>query len=151
MRKIASVLMAGVIALGVPVATAAPAQAHISICARDLVPPKRLIASSNRVAASATTGIPAGSHQRRCGMDATIQVWAPNGRGGGKWRNLGSPDSDWTNNPRMRATAYPTSSLLFGSNLYRTHVTFWADGNQGTREWERASYPVRFNRYFVRR
>ncbi len=150
MSLVASVMMI----LGFLFATAPAANAHASICRTALIAPIRQAANQNRIAANATTKMPRVAqeppHQRRCGLTATIQVWAPNGYGGGRWRDLGLADADWTSG-RRRATAYPTSSLLFGTNYYRNHVEFWADGPAGTIERVRNSAPIKYTRYFPRR
>lgn len=148
MRKIASLVLAGVMSLGTVAATSTPAQAHVTVCSKQVSVPKRLPGYGNRISGYAHTKRPIDGHQRRCGVTSWVEVWAPNGRGQGAWRKIGAQDADWSSGS---ATAYPSSALLYGRNLYRINAEFWADGAQGSREKMKAGPPVLFNRMFVRR
>lgn len=142
MRKIASLVLAGVMAMGTTVAVATPSNAHVTRCETSVGAPQR-VGSTNRILAVTSTKRPVDGHQTKCGMKATLQVWS---YGSGGWRDIGTADADYST--FRRATSVPSTSLLFGVNYYRTKVDFWAEGNQGPREYTRTSVSRPFNRIF---
>ncbi len=126
------------------VAVATPASAHAYVCSKNINAPART-SIQNHIGAVASHACPSNAHHHTAvSVKAELQVWAPNGRGSGTWRKMGTADYD---RDYQYAFATPSTFLLYGTNLYRTKAEYVISGPEGSKTHVRTSAARSYTRY----
>lgn len=148
-NKIVALVASIVMMFGLTVAVAPAANAHAYVCGKIVNAPIRTTTMNyigSYTAHKCRLEDDRPYHHKYVHVTSWVEVWAPNGYGGGTWRRIGHKDYDVD---RRVAVAAPRTALLYGKNKYRTKAEFAISGPQGTREYTLHSQPREYTRYPV--